>query len=85
MSALRSFARREPVLLIAAFAAVVTCFCVPPDVVYFSYLDFRTLSLLFCLMTVVNGFRNAGKGREPPPDRHAFGSALLFELNAYYQ
>ena len=60
MSALRSFARREPVLLIAAFAAVVTCFLVPPDVVYFSYLDFRTLSLLFCLMTVVNGFRNAG-------------------------
>ena len=60
MSALRSFARREPVLLIAAFAAVVTCFCVPPDAVYFSYLDFRTLSLLFCLMTVVNGFRNAG-------------------------
>ncbi len=60
MSALHSFARREPVLVIATFAAVVTCFLVPPDVVYFSYLDFRTLSLLFCLMTVVNGFRNAG-------------------------
>ena len=60
MSAIHSFARREPVLVIATFAAVVTCFLVPPDVVYFSYLDFRTLSLLFCLMTVVNGFRNAG-------------------------
>lgn len=60
MDALRSFARREPVLLIAVLAAAVTVFFVPPDEVYFSYLDFRTLSLLFCLMTVVNGFRNAG-------------------------
>lgn len=60
MYVLRSFARREPVLVIAVFAAAVTCFFVLPDEVYFSYLDFRTLSLLFCLMTVVNGFRNAG-------------------------
>ena len=60
MTALRSFARREPVFLIAALAAAITCFFVPPDARYLSYLDFRTLSLLFCLMTVVNGFRNAG-------------------------
>jgi Na+/H+ antiporter NhaD/arsenite permease-like protein len=60
MSAVRSFARREPVLVIAALAAAVTCFFVPPDAAYVSYLDFRTLSLLFCLMTVVNGFRTAG-------------------------
>ena len=60
MSAIRSFVRREPVLLIAALAAAVTCLFVPPDSAYLSYLDFRTLSLLFCLMTVVNGFRQAG-------------------------
>ena len=60
MSAFRSFIRREPVLLIAALAAALTCFFVPPDSRYLHYLDFRTLSLLFCLMTVVNGFRNAG-------------------------
>ncbi len=60
MSAIRSFVRREPVLLIAAAAAFVTCFFVPPDPAYFSYLDFRTLALLYCLMTVVNGFRKAG-------------------------
>ena len=41
MTALRSFARREPVLLIAALAAVLTCFFVPPDAGYLSYLDFR--------------------------------------------
>ena len=60
MSAVWSFLRREPVLLIAAIAAAITCFFIPPDAQYLSYLDFRTLSLLFCLMTLVNGFRNAG-------------------------
>ena len=60
MSAVRNFVRREPVLVIAALAALVTCFFVPPDESYFSYLDFRTLSLLYCLMTVVNGLRQAG-------------------------
>jgi Na+/H+ antiporter NhaD/arsenite permease-like protein len=60
MSAIRSFVRREPVLLIAALAALITCFFVPPDVNYFGYLDLRTLALLYCLMTVVNGFRKAG-------------------------
>ena len=60
MSAIRSFVRREPVLFISAFAALITCFFVPPDLHYFSYLDFRTLALLYCLMTVVNGLRQAG-------------------------
>ena len=60
MSAIRSFVRREPVLLIAALAALVTCFFVPPDAGYLGYLDLRTLALLYCLMTVVNGFRKAG-------------------------
>ena len=60
MAAIRSFVRREPVLLIAALAALVTCFFVPPDAAYISYLDLRTLALLYCLMTVVNGLRKAG-------------------------
>ena len=36
------------------------CFFVPPDAGYLGYLDLRTLALLYCLMTVVNGFRKAG-------------------------
>ena len=60
MAAIRSFVRREPVLLIAAFAALLSCFFVPPDAEYASYLDFRTLALLYCLMTVVAGLRQAG-------------------------
>ncbi len=60
MSTIRSFIRREPVLLIAALAAAASCFFVPPDAVYLAYIDFRTLALLYCLMTVVAGLRQAG-------------------------
>ena len=60
MSAIHSFIRREPVLLIAALAALVSCFFVPPDEAYPGYLDLRTLALLYCLMTVVAGLRQAG-------------------------
>lgn len=60
MAKLRSFVRREPVLLIAALAALASCFFVPPDGAYWNYLDWRTLALLYCLMTVVAGLRQAG-------------------------
>ena len=60
MSAVRSFLKREPVLLIAALAAIVSCFFVPPDRAYLGYIDFRTLALLYALMTVVAGLRQAG-------------------------
>ena len=60
MAAIRSFVRREPVLLIAALAALLSCCFVPPDVAYLDYMDYRTLALLYCLMTVVAGLRKAG-------------------------
>ena len=60
MATIRSFVKREPVLLIAALAALVSCFLVPPDGAYIGYIDFRTLALLYCLMTVVAGLRQAG-------------------------
>ena len=60
MSAIKNFIRREPVLLIASLAALVSCFFVPPDRAYWDYLDLRTLALLYCLMTVVAGLRQAG-------------------------
>lgn len=60
MSTVRSFVRREPVLVIAALAAVLSCCFVPPDRDYIAYLDLRTLALLYCLMTIVNGLRQAG-------------------------
>ena len=60
MATIRTFIRREPVLVIAALAALVSCFFVPPDEVYLGYIDFRTLALLYCLMTVTAGLRAAG-------------------------
>ena len=60
MSTIRTFIRREPVLVIAALAALVSCLFVPPDAAYLGYFDFRTLALLYCLMTVVAGLRGAG-------------------------
>lgn len=60
MATIRAFIRREPVLVIAALAAVISCFFVPPDAAYWKYIDFRTLALLYCLMTVIAGLRGAG-------------------------
>ncbi len=60
MSTIRSFIRREPVLIIAALAALLSCILVPPDAEYLGYIDFRTLALLYSLMTVVAGLRGAG-------------------------
>ena len=60
MAAIRTFVRREPVLLIAALAALISCCFVPLDRIYLQYMDYRTLSLLYCLMTVVAGLRQAG-------------------------
>ena len=60
MFRIRSFVKREPVLVISAIAAAVSCFLVPPDIKYIGYIDFRTLALLYALMTVVAGLRKAG-------------------------
>ena len=60
MSAIRSFIRREPVLLAAMVAALISSIFVLPDAAYLSYIDYRTLALLYCLMVVVAGLRQAG-------------------------
>ena len=45
------------VLIIAAVAAVVTCFFVPPDAGYIDYFDPDTLSCLFCTLAVVSALK----------------------------
>lgn len=47
--------KREPVLIAAGFLAVLSSFFSRPKL---SYIDFRVLVLLFCLMTVVAAFQN---------------------------
>ena len=46
------------VFCIAALAAVVTCFLVPPDKAYLDYFDWKTLSCLFLTLAVVCALRN---------------------------
>lgn len=52
--------KNETVLSIAAVLAIVSAFFVTPDAQYISYIDFRTLALLFCLMAVVAGLQKTG-------------------------
>ena len=57
---IRAFLAREAVLVVAAAAALASCTLVPPDAAYAHYIDWHTLALLCCLMTVVAGFRKLG-------------------------
>ena len=60
MNAILRFLKKEPVLVISAAAALVSCVLVPPDAAYLGYIDFRTLALLYALMAVVAGLGKAG-------------------------
>ncbi len=60
MKAIPSFLKKEPILAVSALAAALSCALVPPDRAYLGYVDFRTLALLYSLMLVVAGLRNAG-------------------------
>lgn len=52
------FIKKETVLSVAVVLAVISVFFVVPDREYISYIDFRTLAILFCLMSIVAGLRN---------------------------
>ena len=60
MEKIRAFLSKEAVLVVAALAAVMSCALVPFDEGYASYVDWRTLALLFSLMAVVTGLRFMG-------------------------
>ena len=57
---LKQFIQQETVLTVAAVLAVLSMFFVPPDAQYAGYIDFRTLSTLFSLMSVMAGLRRQG-------------------------
>ncbi len=52
--------QKETVCCIAFLLAVISMFFVLPSKNYISYIDFRVLALLFCLMAVVRGFSSIG-------------------------
>ena len=54
------FVKKEAVLSVAVFLAIISMFIVKPDKQYLEYIDFRTLAILFCLMCVMAGFQALG-------------------------
>ena len=52
--------KRETVLTVAFVLALVSMFLVPPDRGYLSYIDYRTLCILYALMAIMNGFQKIG-------------------------
>lgn len=60
MEKLKKFLRTEAVLVISSIAAIITAFFVPPSVEYLNYIDFKVLSILFCLMVIVAGLKDIG-------------------------
>ena len=51
------FKKLDKVLCIAWILAVISAFFVKPDISYISYIDFRSLGILWGLMVVIQGFK----------------------------
>ncbi len=53
-----AFCKKNVVMLIALLAAVITMFFVPVDAQYLDYIDYKTLTCLFCTLAVVCALKN---------------------------
>ena len=78
MQKLVNFVKKEVVLVVAVVLAFGSMFFVTPDVAYIEYIDFRTLSILFCLMAVMAGLQQMGVFRE-------IAEALLNKVSRIWQ
>ena len=58
MSKVIAFVKKNPVVTVAAVAALITMALVPPDRAYLGYFDWRTLTCLFCVLAVVCALKN---------------------------
>lgn len=56
----REIVRKDPVLVVAIVLAIISCAAVPPDAAYAEYVDLRTISMLFSLMTIMAGLSRLG-------------------------
>ena len=54
----KGFIKKNAVMLIALFAALVTMFFIPVDKAYLDYFDYKTLTCLFCTLAVVCALKN---------------------------
>lgn len=55
-----AYVSKDPVLMIAAALALLSMLLVPPSPQYLTYIDFKTLMCLFCLMTSMKGLEREG-------------------------
>ena len=60
MGQIKKIWKQEPVFIISALCTLFSMLFVPPNPGYSSYVDFRVLILLFCLMAVVAGVQKYG-------------------------
>ncbi len=58
MVLVRDFIRKNAVMVVALFAALVTSIAVPIDKEYLGYFDYKTLVCLFCVLAVVCALKN---------------------------
>jgi len=52
------FIKKNSVMFVAFFAAIITMFFVPPDRQYIEYFDYKTLACLFCTLACVCALKN---------------------------
>lgn len=55
---IKSFIKKNTVMVIALIAAALSCIAVPFDKEYIGYFDFKTLTCLFCVLAVVCALKN---------------------------
>ena len=52
------FVKKNAVMFVALIAALITSFIIPPDEAYIDYIDFKTITCLFCVLAVVCALKN---------------------------
>ena len=78
MKKILAFIKRETVLMVSLVLAILSMFLVHPDRKYISYIDWHSITLLFCLMAVMAGFKETGLFR-------TIGNALLAHVHTTRQ
>lgn len=53
-----NFLKKEPMLTVSVFAALISLFITPPSKELLSGIDWKTLATLFMLLTVLEGFKS---------------------------
>lgn len=58
MSAVKSFVKKELMLVVAILAAIISLLITPPSTELIGKIDWKTLAILFMLLSVLDGFKS---------------------------